>query len=144
MERTDVHSKTSRILFVTAMCLSFTLVLGTRDVRAQGPLARPQTWVDDELFDGVVTSTSFEPSAGLFDELYMGGDGFLDGVPLISDAGPRDTDYNGGRWHVNVLKEGVDPDKYVNASSVVDLDLGDFMSTPIHFECPLLPRRGGR
>src|SRR5262249_40791383 len=76
---------------------------------AQGPNARPQTWVDCELFDGVVTPTSFDPSAGPFDQLYAGGNGFKDGVPLISEAKPGDPDYNGGRWHMNVLKSGVNP-----------------------------------
>ena len=105
---------------------------------------RPQTWVDGELFDGVVTPATFNPESDPFDELYAGGNGFLDGVPLISESKPGDQDYNGGRWHLNVLRQGVDPDKYTNASSVDDLDLGDFVSTDQYFECPLLPRRGNR
>ena len=64
------------------------------------------------------------------------------GVPLISDSKPGDRDYNGGRWHMNVLKAGVDPSKYANACRVEDLNLSDFESTPNYFECPLLPRRG--
>ena len=104
---------------------------------------RPQTWVDCELFDGVVTPANFDPESDPFDELYAGGNGFQDGAPLISESKPGDTDYNGGRWHQNVLKEGVDPDKYANACSVEDLNLNDFESTANYFECPLLPRRGG-
>ena len=104
-------------------------------------LPRPQTWVNDELFNGVVTPAGFDPRSESFDELYTGGNGFLDGVPLISESGPGDQDYNGGRWHLNLLREGVDPDKYVAASSVEDLDLDDFMSTDTYFECPLLPVR---
>jgi hypothetical protein len=111
---------------------------------AQGPSPRPQTWVDCELFDGFVTKSSFKPTAGNFDELYMGGNGFRDGVPLISESKPGDADYNGGRWHVNRLREGVSPSKYANACRVEDLDLGDFESTDNYFECPLLPRRGNR
>ena len=101
------------------------------DVRAEGPLPRPQTWVDGELFDGVVTSASFKPSAGFFDELYTGGNGFLDGVPLISDSGPGDTDYNGGRWHLNILREEVDPDKYSEASNtdIHSVEFGSLRST---------------
>ena len=72
----------------------------------------------------------------------MGGNGFMDGVPLISESKPSDQDYNGGRWHANVLKGEVDPDKYANATSVEDLDPDDFESTDTYFECPLLPRRG--
>ena len=95
------------------------------------------------LFDGVVTPATFDPESDPFDELYAGGNGFLDGKPLISESKPGDQDYNGGRWHQNVLKAGVDPDKYKYASSVEDLDLADFDSTSNYFECPLLPRRGG-
>ena len=93
----------------------------------------------------MVTIATFKPN-GPFDELYAGGNGFLDGVPLISESGPGDKDYNGGRWHLNVLKAGVDPDLYSDsgACSVEDLDPNDFMSTDVYFECPLFPRRGRR
>ncbi|MCH7760820.1 hypothetical protein IIA15_05380, partial [candidate division TA06 bacterium] len=109
-----------------------------------GPRPRPQTWADCELFDGVVTPATFDPRRDPFDELYAGGDGFRNGKPLISESKPGDADYNGGRWHLNVLKDGVPADKYKNAGAcrVEDLDLSDFRSTDQYFECPLLPRRG--
>ena len=95
-----------------------------------GPNPRPQTWVDGELFDGVVTTATFDPASDPFDELYtigVAGFGFKDGKPLISESKPGDQDYNGGRWHMNVLKPGVLPlDKYANADRVEDLDLNDF------------------
>lgn len=102
-------------------------------------LPRPETWVDGERFAGVVTPATFDPASGNFDELYMCTDGstFKDGVPLISESGPGDQDYNGGRWHLNV-SVNCDP----TADSVEDLDLGDFTPTSMYFECPLLPRRG--
>lgn len=106
-------------------------------------LPRPTTWVDCELFAGVVTPATFKPEAGNFDELYAGGNGFQDDSPLISESKPGDLDYNGGRWHLNVLKVGIAADKYQDACTVEDLDLDDFMSTDQYFECPLLPRRGG-
>jgi hypothetical protein len=111
-----------------------------------GPNSRPQAWVDCELFDGVVAPATFNPQSDPFDELYAGGNGFngfKGGVPLVSESKPGDRDYNGGRWHKNVLRVGVDPNKYVNANacSVEDLDLNDFQSTGDYFECPLLPRR---
>jgi hypothetical protein len=90
---------------------------------------------------GVVTPNQL-PFKGNFDQLYMmPGFGFLSGVPLISESKPGDRDYNGGRWHVNVLKEGVDPAKYSEACSVEHLDLADFEGTGVYFTCPLLPRR---
>ena len=107
-----------------------------------GLLGRPDSWVDCERFAGVVTPATFDPASDPFDQLYGGGNGFKDGVPLISESKPGDADYNGGRWHLNVLKSSVAADKYANACKVEDLELGDFESTDQYFECPLLPRRG--
>ena len=106
--------------------------------QGQGPRPRPQTWVDCELFDGVVTPANFNPESDPFDELYTMpmSPGFMNGAPLISDSKPGDRDYNGGRWHLNVLSAGVDPATYADACSVEDLDLNDFDSTPTYFECP--------
>lgn len=104
-------------------------------------VGKGQIWADCELFGTVGTPTSFKPTSGNFDELYNTGN-FKDGVGAISESKPGDTDYNGGRWHVNILKAGVDPNKYQNACSVSDLDLNDFEGTSTYFECPLLPRRG--
>ena len=130
------------ILSVNLILAAFVLSVSIHSVNAQGPLARPQSWVDCELFDGVVTPAHFNPTSNPFDELYAGGNGFLEGVPLISESRPGDQDYNGGRWHMNVLKPWVDPDKYAYACSVEELDLDDFMPTNNYFECPLIPRRG--
>ena len=118
-------------------------LLTSVQVVAAQQLPRPNAWVDGEVYTGLVTPAAFDPANGNFDELFTGGNGFLDGVPLISDSAPGDTDYNGGRWHVNALKDSVDPDKYLSADSIADLDLSDFVSTDVYFECPLLPRRGG-
>ena len=100
-------------------------------------------WADGELFGTVGTPAHFKPGAGKFDELYnTGGNGtFKGGVEAISESKPGDQDFNGGRWHVNLLKADVDPAKYADADSVDDLDLDDFVSTTTYFECPLLPRK---
>ncbi|NIR52280.1 hypothetical protein GWO43_27185 [candidate division KSB1 bacterium] len=105
-------------------------------------VGRTQVWADCELFDSVVTPATFKPESDPFDELYAAN--FKDGVGLISESKPGDADYNGGRWHMNVLKAGIDPDKYEDACSVEELDLNDFQSSGNYFECPLLPRRGNR
>ncbi len=129
---------------LTSMITAAVLLAGIQILQAQGggPLPRPRAWVDCELFNGVVTRATFDPQSDPFDELYAGGNGFLDGAPLISESKPGNQDYNGGRWHKNILKEEVDPDKYTDACTVEDLDLNDFVSTEDYFECPLLPRRG--
>lgn len=106
-------------------------------------VGRTQVWADCELFNSIVTPATFKDNAGNFDQLYAAGNTtFKDGIGLISEAKPGDQDYNGGRWHLNVLKENVDPNKYSEACSAEDLDVNDFESTDQYFECPLLPRRG--
>lgn len=101
----------------------------------------PAIWADCEAFATIATPTNFSPTAGNFDEIYVGAN-FMNGMGLLSESKPGDQDYNGGRWHVNTLKMGVDVDKYENVCSVMDLDLNDFQSTMTYFECPLLPIRG--
>lgn len=100
---------------------------------------QPPIWADCYLYSGIVTPATFKPESDPFDELYAGAM-FKDGMPLISDSKPGDKDYNGGRWHLNVLKAGVDPYKYANACSEEDLDLSDFDSTDAYFSCPMRPR----
>jgi len=132
----------SRIRIVALSVGLLVGLFGMSAVASAKALDRPMTWVDGELFGGVVTPATFDPANGNFDELYTcGGAGaFKDGVPLISDAGPGDTDFNGGRWHLNVLIPGRTCPS--TADSDQDLNLADFMSTSMYFECPLLPRRG--
>jgi hypothetical protein len=111
------------------------------DGSAMKALDRPNILADCEIYASVVTKTSFKPEAGNFDELYKNPNGFREGIPLISDSKPGDRDFNGGRWHVNTIKETVDPAKYMDACSAEDLDPNDFDSTDTYFECPVLPRK---
>jgi hypothetical protein len=105
-------------------------------------VGRTNVWADCQLYASVVTPATFKPDSDPFDQLYAANfASFKDGIGLISESKPGDQDYNGGRWHLNVLKDGVNPNKYINACSVEELDLNDFESTPDYFECPLLPRR---
>jgi hypothetical protein len=105
-------------------------------------VGRGMIWAGCTLFNTVGTPANFNPGNGPFDELYTipGSVGsFKNGIGAISESMPGDMDFNGGRWHVNVLKDGVDASQYANACSVGDLDTGDFMSTDTYFECPLIP-----
>lgn len=101
----------------------------------------PAIWAGCEAFATLGTNTSFDPDNGFFDELYNGAN-FMDGLGAVSESSPGDTDYNGGRWHVNTLKEGVDPDKYNDVCTIEGIDPDDFESTDTYFECPLRPIRG--
>ncbi len=130
------------MLFAVSALAAMVLLTVVQFPAAAQARPRPETWVDGDRFAGVVTPATFDPANGNFDELYAGGSGFMDGVPLISESKPGDQDYNGGRWHLNSLKPGVPANKYANATSGNDLDLDDFESTPDYFECPMLPSRG--
>ena len=117
------------------------LILSQAFVFSQA-LPRPHSWADCEQFAGVVAPNELPPH-GNFDNLYMmPGHTFKEGVPLISESKPGDRDFNGGRWHLYVLRNGVDASKYSSACRVEDLDLSDFSATDKYFSCPLLPRRG--
>ena len=84
---------------VSALAAMVLLTVVQFPAAAQRALPRPQTWVDGELFNGVVTPATFDPANGKFDELYTcggpAGQGFGGGVPLISESKPGDQDYNG-------------------------------------------------
>ena len=102
-------------------------------------VGRTMVWADGELFNSIVTPAKFKPESEPFDNLYAAT--FKNDIKLISESKPGDQDYNGGRWHLFVLKSGVDASKYSTASSDKDLDLNDFASSGMYFECPLLPRK---
>ncbi len=110
----------------------------TSDALISAKRPRPTIWADCQKYSGVVVPANFKPVSDSFDELYaMPEATFKDGAPLISDSKPGDQDYNGGRWHLNVLKDGVDPTKYANACKEEDLDPADFEATDSYFGCPL-------
>ena len=109
----------------------------SNDATISAKRPRPTIWADCMKYSGVVVPATFKPESDPFDELYMIPSGSKDGVNLISDSKPGDQDYNGGRWHLNVLKEGVDASKYENACMEEDLDMDDFISTDMYFGCPM-------
>ena len=73
-----------RNFLVILLVLVAGLIGTTAIASAQGPRPRPVTWVDGELFAGVVTPATFNPESDPFDELYSCGafDGFKDGPSL--------------------------------------------------------------
>lgn len=146
-----------RFTILSVVLAAFVLVLSACDdeggmmnpsepgMTAQSPAGgliktgRTQIWADGQLFDSIVTPASFKPGHGPFDILFNGN--FKDGIGHISDAKPGDKDYNGGRWAVYNLKSGVNPNKYSDADSDDELDMNDFESAGVYFECPLLLRK---
>jgi len=85
----------------------------------------------------VVTPAVFDGVHGNYDIFYAGSFG------LISESKPGDQDYNGGRWTLYTLKDGVMAD-YRMATSDQDLNINDFEAAGLSFECPLLPRKGNK
>ena len=122
---------------LTGAALASALAVGT--VAAGGPPG-VGFYVDGAPYRTVGTPTDFSGTGApdhSYDRIFLlGGD-----LMPVAESKPGDRDYNGGRWHVNILKEGVDPAKYADACSVDDLDLGDFEGTGNFFTCPLLPRK---
>ena len=90
-------------------------------------------YAHDTLYGSVVAPNSL-PNEGNFDELYV-----FPGTTytIVSDAAPGDQDYNGGRWHVNVVM--VAGEQFTNAEDVLASGL-TIDSTDVYFSCPLLPR----
>ena len=103
-----------------------------------GKTGRAVIWADGALYRSVVTPATFKGNGDAYDQLYAGS--YKDGITLISESKPGDRDYNGGRWHLNVLKAGFET-KYLGASSDTELDPGDFEATGNYFECPLQPMK---
>jgi len=116
------------------------LAVGQFGVQADPP-PRGQVWADCELFETFGTPATFDEDNGPFDRIFNGAT-FLDGVGAIAESRPGDQDFNGGRWSVYSLKEGVPMDKYADVCSADDLDMNDFEEAGVYFECPLLPQRG--
>ncbi len=60
---------------LTGTIAAVMLLAGIQILQAggRGPRPRPQSWVDCELFAGVVTPATFDPESDPFDELYGGG-----------------------------------------------------------------------
>ena len=52
------------MIFLTTAVAAIMLLVAFQSLEArQGPLDRPQTWVDCELFKGVVTPATFDPES---------------------------------------------------------------------------------
>lgn len=108
----------------------------------------PMIWANGKLFRSIVTTATFDGDQGNFDALYVLSAPYTFAGPYdhLSGSAPGDQDYNGGRWEVFNLKDGVDASKYDDVSSTDDpaFDPNDWESAEFYFECPLLPGGGGQ
>lgn len=134
--------------------------LGATSVSAGGATRVPAAiWAHGELYDTVVTPTSFvAPPEHSTDAIYSFMMSGLGGQRSVADSAPGDPDFNGGRWNVQVVTF-TDQGRLVhdqNGDGLVDVELaseeavleqeylGNVVITPasFYFECPMLPRKG--
>ncbi len=100
---------------------------------AHGAVVFISVYAHDTQYGSVVAPNSL-PAKGNFDELYV----FPDtSFTIVSDAAPGDQNYNGGRWHVNMVIDATV--QFTNAEDVLASGL-TIVPTEVYFSCPLLPR----
>ena len=113
-------------------------------------------WANDQIYGTILTDTSFRsPPPHSTDTLYNFGMSGLMGQRAVSSSAPGDSDYNGGRWSVQLVTfttAGIaahDPDGDGNvnfeltseAAVLAHYALGhiDIMDANFYFACPLIP-----
>ncbi len=150
-------TRTIRIVAITAVATASLLLAGAASA-ARATRVAGAIWVNNVLYDTVVTDTSFTaPPERSTDTIYSFMLSGLSGQRSIADAAPGDPAFNGGRWSVRTVvftPAGLavhDPDgdgvANFELTSVDDLmhheALGhvEIFETSIYFECPVLPRR---
>ncbi len=120
------------VMAVAVLLASATSVSAGRPEGPHGSVAFISVYAHDRLYGSVVAPNSL-PAKGNFDELYVfPGTEFT----IVSDAAPGDRDYNGGRWHVNMVMGATG--QFTNAEDVLASGL-TIVSTETYFSCPLLP-----
>lgn len=142
------------ILTLLAVSLSVTAAF------AGGATRVPEAiWAHGELYDTVVTPTSFvsppEHSTDLIYSFMLSG---LTGQRSVADAAPGDPDFNGGRWSVQMVAftplgltvHDQNNDGYADFELSTEAEVLEHESlghlvindANFYFECPMLPRRG--
>jgi hypothetical protein len=144
---------------ITFLALFALLVLVSAAYAGGASRVADAIWADGELYDTVITPTTFiappERSTDIIYSFMMSG---LEGQRSVAESAPGDSDYNGGRWNVQMVvftADGIaahDPDgdgivnfELTSAEDVVAHEqLGHLIinDANFYFECPLLPRRG--
>lgn len=135
-----------RKLVFLHLLLALALAAAAGPVSAQAPnfgeaiYADGQAWGTKGLGDLPAPNDSNTQS---FDMLFA----FTNGVPgqlPVSEAGPGNPNYNGGRWNLQnaTWVEGAEPvlvTSYAQLAALVDAGEMEFTSANTYFLCPLLP-----
>ena len=112
------------------------LVLAALPALAQVGPPGGMIYANDELFRTVGTPADLPPH-GQFNTLYvLGGD-----LAAVSDAGPGDPGYRGGRWAVRMVTFSSTPQQFTNEADLLAAQAsGQISIVPVvrYFECPLV------
>jgi hypothetical protein len=124
-----------RILWSTPLLVA--LFLTTSIAHAQLGPPGGAIYANDVLFETIGTPTELQ-DRGQFNTLYnLGGD-----LASVSDAGPGDPGYRGGRWEVRqVTFVTIDPTQFTNEQQILDAEAAgqiEISDVVQRFECPLI------
>jgi hypothetical protein len=135
-----------RKLVYLSLLLALTLTLFAVPVSAAGPFFGPAIYADGQAW-GTKGLGELPPPNGhnnqSFDMLFVIQNG-VSGQLAVSEAGPGNPNYNGGRWNLQIAT-WVDPQHAVLLTSYdqlmmyVDAGLIQVESANTYFLCPLLP-----
>jgi hypothetical protein len=95
-------------------------------------------YANDVAFSTVATPADLPPH-GKFNTLYVLGGG----LAPVSDAGPGDPGYRGGRWAVRMVTFSGAPRQLTNEAAVLAAQArGELSVGPVvrYFACPLIPK----
>jgi hypothetical protein len=134
--------------------------LAATAVYAGGAVRVPAAiWAHGEIYDTVITPATFvAPPEHSTDIIYSFMISGLLGQRSVADSAPRDPEYNGGRWSVQMVSftplgvtvHDQNSDGYVDFELISEAEvleheaLGhlEINDANFYFECPMLPRRG--
>jgi hypothetical protein len=142
--RGDKQMSRKGSMILSVLVLSLVVVV---PAFAQGPSFEPVIYADGAAWStkglGALPAPN-EAMMGSFDTLYLFENGAEGQLP-VSEAGPGNPAYNGGRWAAQgVTWTTASPPVVKDAASILFyLGTGDLILTPgfvpSYFECPLLP-----
>ena len=135
-----------RKLILLSLFLSLALAVVAIPAAAEGPNFGPAIYADGRAW-GTKGLGSLPPPNGRNDQSFDMLFAFTNGVSgqlAVSEAGPGNRNYNGGRWNLQnaTWTDGSEPvliTSYDQLMMYVDLGLIEVESANTYFLCPLLP-----
>jgi hypothetical protein len=140
-EEEVIVRRATMLTMATALVLTLAVpALGAPGGNPGSPIAPGAIWADGQLFATVgLGSLPYNGNDQSFDMLFM-----IEGQEPVSEAGPGNPDYNGGRWLPTPVTWNTTPyliTSYADLQEAVaagDVTIGD-SDTGAAFLCPLIP-----